>query len=76
VGREYGVTTGRPRRCGWFDAAAMRFAVMVNGVDCLCITKIDCLDDFDEIKVGTQYAVDGEPLRAFPGTQRAPQRGG
>ncbi len=52
---EIGVTTGRPRRCGWFDTMLGRYAVRINGLDCLAITKLDVLDSFDEIKVCTSY---------------------
>jgi adenylosuccinate synthase len=52
---EVGVTTGRPRRCGWFDAMLGRYAVRINGLDCLAITKLDVLDEFDEIQVCTSY---------------------
>jgi len=52
---EVGVTTGRPRRCGWFDAVLARYAVRINGLDCLAITKLDVLDEFDEIQVCTSY---------------------
>ncbi len=52
---EVGVTTGRPRRCGWFDCVLGRYAVRVNGLDCLAITKLDVLDEFDELKVCTAY---------------------
>jgi adenylosuccinate synthase len=52
---EVGVTTGRPRRCGWFDVVLGRYAARINGLDCLAITKLDVLDDFDEIKVCVAY---------------------
>jgi adenylosuccinate synthase len=52
---EVGVTTGRPRRCGWFDLVLGRYAVRINGLDCLAITKLDVLDDFDEIKICVAY---------------------
>lgn len=52
---EVGVTTGRPRRCGWFDAVLGRYSVRINGLDCLAITKLDVLDEFDEIQVCTSY---------------------
>lgn len=55
TGAEIGVTTGRPRRCGWFDAVLGRYSVRINGLDCLALTKLDVLDDFDEIKVCTEY---------------------
>ena len=55
TGAEVGVTTGRPRRCGWFDAVLGRYSVRINGLDCLAITKLDVLDDFEEIEVCTAY---------------------
>ncbi|MBM3269646.1 MAG: adenylosuccinate synthase [Candidatus Sericytochromatia bacterium] len=66
IGQEYGTTTGRPRRCGWFDAVAARFAARVNGLDALAITKLDVLDQFAEIRVCTAYRVDGEVLAEYP----------
>ena len=55
IGHEFGVTTGRPRRCGWFDAVTMRYAVLVGGLTTIALTKIDVFDEFDEIKVCTAY---------------------
>ncbi len=52
---EVGVTTGRPRRCGWFDAVLGRYSVRINGLDCLAVTKLDVLDQFEEIKICTAY---------------------
>jgi len=68
AGDEYGATTGRPRRCGWLDLPALRYAVRVNGLDGLIVTKLDVLDTFDEIRVATGYEVDGEPLAGMPVT--------
>ena len=65
-GGEFGTTTGRRRRCGWFDGVIGRYAVQVNGIDCLAITKLDVLDVLDEIKVCTAYELDGEVIRDFP----------
>jgi adenylosuccinate synthase len=65
-GNEYGTTTGRPRRCGWFDAVAARYATMINGVDILALTKLDVLDELEEIKVCTGYRFRGETLHDFP----------
>jgi adenylosuccinate synthase len=66
-GAEYGTTTGRPRRCGWFDAVAARFAVEVSGIDALAVTKLDVLDGFDEIKIVTAYRLpDGAVIDTFP----------
>ncbi len=55
IGHEYGVTTGRPRRCGWFDAVTMKYAVLVGGLTSIALTKADVFDTFDEIKVCTAY---------------------
>jgi adenylosuccinate synthase len=66
-GVEYGTTTGRPRRCGWFDAVAARYAVEVAGIDAVAVTKLDVLDGFDTIKVATSYRLpDGSTLDTFP----------
>ena len=59
-GNEFGATTGRPRRCGWFDAAALKRSVQLNGVSGLCVTKLDVLDGMDELKVCVGYHIDGE----------------
>jgi adenylosuccinate synthase len=66
VGREYGTTTGRPRRCGWFDAVAVRYAARVNGLDALALTKLDVLDGLDEILVCTAYRIGGRTVTEFP----------
>jgi adenylosuccinate synthase len=58
-GNEFGATTGRPRRCGWFDAAALKRSIQINGVSGLCITKLDVLDGMEEIKVCVGYRIDG-----------------
>ena len=55
VGAEFGTTTGRRRRCGWFDGVVGRYAVRINGLDCLAVTKLDVLDGLEEIKVCTAY---------------------
>lgn len=65
-GAEYGATTGRPRRCGWFDGVAVRFAVRVNGIGRLAVTKLDVLDDFEVLKIGVGYRYEGETLTEFP----------
>ncbi|MEO0803056.1 MAG: adenylosuccinate synthetase, partial [Cyanobacteria bacterium J06642_2] len=70
-GAEFGTTTGRQRRCGWFDATIGRYAVRVNGLDCLAVTKLDVLDELDEIKVCTGYSFRGETLHHFPSSDRA-----
>ena len=59
IGREYGATTGRPRRCGWLDLPALKYAIMLNGVTELMMMKADVLDMFEEIKVAVKYEVDG-----------------
>ncbi|MDX2216541.1 MAG: adenylosuccinate synthase [Oculatellaceae cyanobacterium bins.114] len=65
-GAEFGTTTGRKRRCGWFDAVIGRYAVRINGLDCLAITKLDVLDEMDEINVCVAYEVDGQYCQDFP----------
>lgn len=67
IGNEYGATTGRPRRCGWFDAVVVRYAVRINGLTGLAITKLDCLDGFEKIALCTGYRVGGEVMTEFPG---------
>ncbi len=65
-GREYGASTGRPRRCGWFDAFATRFAAEINGFSSVALTKLDVLDELDEIKVCTGYKLDGRVCESLP----------
>ncbi|MCI0849885.1 MAG: adenylosuccinate synthase [Chloroflexi bacterium] len=65
---EFGSTTGRPRRCGWFDAVASRYSVRVNGVGSAALTRLDVLDNFPAIEVCTAYEVDGKESTSFPGT--------
>jgi len=65
-GNEYGAVTGRPRRTGWFDAAVVRYSVMLNGFDALALTKLDVLDEFDEIKISTGYRCRGEMVEGMP----------
>jgi adenylosuccinate synthase len=65
-GHEYGTVTGRPRRCGWFDAVAARHAVRVNGMDCAALTLVDVLDAFDELRICTAYRHGDERLTDFP----------
>jgi len=65
-GAEFGTTTGRKRRCGWFDAVIGRYAVRINGIDCLAITKLDVLDDMDELKVCIAYEAEGDRFEYFP----------
>ena len=65
-GREYGASTGRPRRCGWFDAFATRYAAEINGFSAVALTKLDVLDALDEIKVCVGYKLDGRVLDSLP----------
>jgi adenylosuccinate synthase len=65
-GNEYGSVTRRPRRCGWFDAVATRYAAELNGFDSIALTKLDVLDALDEIKVCTGYEIDGRRVDTFP----------
>ena len=65
-GKEYGATTGRPRRCGWFDAVLARHSIRVSGISGVVITKLDVLDGLDEVKVCTHYELDGEKLEDYP----------
>ena len=67
TGQEYGASTGRPRRCGWFDAVAVRYAVRVNGLDALAITKLDVLDGIEELKVAVGYRCGGKVMSEMPG---------
>ena len=66
VGREFGATTGRPRRCGWLDMVALKYAIMLNGVTDLMMMKADVLDDFEEINIATAYKIDGEVTEEVP----------
>ncbi|MBQ7270053.1 MAG: adenylosuccinate synthase [Bacteroidales bacterium] len=66
VGHEFGATTGRPRRCGWLDMVALKYAVMMSGVTDLILMKSDVLDEFETVKVATAYRKDGAVLEAFP----------
>ncbi|MFH1012308.1 MAG: adenylosuccinate synthase [Candidatus Peregrinibacteria bacterium] len=65
-GGEYGATTGRPRRCGWFDATVVKNAITINGINSICLTKLDVLSKFKTIKIGTHYELDGERLDYIP----------
>ena len=68
VGREYGTTTGRRRRCGWLDLVVLKHSCLINGYDSLNLTKVDVLDELQEIKVGIAYKIrNGEELEGFPG---------
>jgi adenylosuccinate synthase len=69
-GAEFGTTTGRKRRCGWFDGVIGRYAVRINGMDCMAITKLDVLDELEEIQVCVAYEIDGERCEHFPTSAR------
>ena len=64
-GNEFGATTGRPRRCGWLDACALRYAVLLSGVDSLCLSKLDVLSGFSELRVCTDYGVSGDACYSY-----------
>lgn len=66
IGREFGVTTGRRRRCGWLDLVLVNYSAQVNCYSVINLTKLDVLDSFDEIRVATAYKLDGEELATFP----------
>jgi adenylosuccinate synthase len=66
VGAEFGATTGRPRRCGWFDAVALRRSIINSSVSGLCVTKLDVLDEFETIQICVGYQIDGEPIAGVP----------
>jgi len=70
VGREYGATTGRPRRCGWFDAVVARHAARINGVDLWAVTKLDVLEGLDPIRICVAYECDGERMHTVPADSR------
>jgi adenylosuccinate synthase len=74
IGGEYGATTGRPRRCGWFDAVSVRYAVMINGISSIAITKLDVLDSFKKIFLCTGYRIDGKVTNSFPTDSRTLSR--
>ena len=73
-GNEFGTNTGRPRRCGWFDAVLTRQCVKTSGIDGVALTKLDILDGFDEIKVATHYRLDGKEIDYLPASQSAQAR--
>jgi len=73
-GKEFGVVTGRPRRCGWFDAVLVRQTVRTSGIDGLALTKLDILDGFDEIKVCVGYRLDGREIDYLPAGEHAQAR--
>src|SRR4026207_1698459 len=65
-GQEFGAVTGRPRRCGWYDAVAVRYAVRVNGLTALALTKLDVLDGMDDLHICVAYRCEGKTLTEFP----------
>jgi adenylosuccinate synthase len=65
-GNEYGAVTGRPRRCGWYDAVAVRYAARINGLDALALTKLDVLDGLERIEICTSYRCGSRTLTEFP----------
>ena len=66
VGAEFGATTGRPRRCGWFDAVALRRSIVNSSVSGLCVTKLDVLDGLETVRICVGYEIDGEPIKGVP----------
>ena len=70
-GHEFGTVTGRPRRCGWFDAALVRQSVAVNGIDGVALTKLDVLDGFEELKIGVGYRLGGQEIDYMPAGLKA-----
>jgi adenylosuccinate synthase len=74
IAHEYGATTGRPRRCGWFDAVAARFSTCINGFSGVALTRLDVLDTFASIKVCTGYKVNGDIIDQFPSSSAVLQR--
>ncbi|UCF66684.1 MAG: adenylosuccinate synthase [Acidobacteriota bacterium] len=74
VGHEFGTTTGRPRRCGWFDAVAARYAVRLNGIDALAVTKFDVLSGVDPLRIAVGYVIDGERVDRPPAAASAMAR--
>jgi adenylosuccinate synthase len=74
-GREFGATTGRPRRCGWFDAVLVRYSCMVNGIQEIAVTKLDVLDDLESIKICVGYRYAGKIYRDFPASLSVQEKG-
>jgi adenylosuccinate synthase len=73
-GAEFGTNTGRPRRCGWFDAVLTRQTVKTSGIDGVALTKLDILDGFETLKVCSRYRLDGEEIDYLPASQAAQAR--
>ncbi len=69
-GQEYGASTGRPRRCGWYDAVVVRYSARINGLDAIALTKLDVLDGLDEVKLCTGYKANGGTISEFPADLR------
>ena len=67
-GHEFGTTTQRPRRCGWLDTFLLQYTIMLNGINEICVTKLDVLDELESIKICTGYKIDDKPLEYFPGS--------
>jgi len=74
LAHEYGTTTGRPRRCGWFDAVAARFSTRINGFTGIVITRLDILDGFEQLKLCVGYELDGDKIDYFPASVTALER--
>jgi adenylosuccinate synthase len=68
-GQEYGATTGRPRRCGWFDAVVVRHSVRLSGVEHLILTKLDCLEGIPSLKICVEYTYKGKTVKEFPASR-------
>lgn len=66
IGAEFGATTGRPRRCGWYDAFLVRYSAMINGINSVALTKLDVLSEFEEINICVGYEYNGKMLKSFP----------
>jgi adenylosuccinate synthase len=71
TGAEFGATTGRPRRCGWLDLVALKYTVMINGIREIALTKLDVLDEMEEINICTDYEINGKRLKSFPSDIRS-----
>jgi adenylosuccinate synthase len=69
-GQEYGASTGRPRRCGWFDAVVVRYSARINGLDALALTKLDVLDGLKDVQICTGYKTSGGTITEFPADLR------
>ena len=71
AGREYGTTTGRPRRCGWFDSVAARYTIRLNGCQSISLTRLDVLDEFESLRVCVAYMINGRRVETFPSSRAA-----